>query len=88
MAIQVMASGEETMARDHGDSEVVYIDHVIPQAIVSSVDSSHSEQSHTFVPPTHASIEKGGPISKKGSDIEQVLRYRTGAPVPKFYVSS
>ena len=63
MAIQVMASGEETLARDHGNSEVVYIDHVIPQAIVSSVDSSHSEQSHTFVVPPSQLILQNYSIS-------------------------
>ena len=79
MAIQVMASGEETMARDHGDSEVVYIDHVIPQAIVSSVDSSQSNRIHLSRPPTpirNFQYSRPGPISKKG------VRYRTGAPVP------
>ena len=54
---------QETMARDHGDREVVYIDHVIPEAIVSSVDSSHSEQLHTFVVPPSQLILQNYSIS-------------------------
>ena len=69
----------QAMAKDHGNSEVVYKDHVIPQAIVSLVDSSHSEQPHTFVPPSHACVlilknfgvrYRRGPISKRGSGTE------------------
>ena len=37
--------------------EMAYKDHVILQAMVSSVDSSHPEQLHIFLPPSHACIE-------------------------------